>query len=602
MKLIQTALALLLCAAPGFAQGPAQGEQEHFEGDGHDHGAEGFDHGAHAATAGTEENLNKRRDEPWTDGILDLAESLPIQEGGRIKPLSTYAAYMLLRINGFRKVKLEDGTQLTPTEWLLDTLFFPTQASEYPIFLVQNRSVLDAIGVDHSAKKNRGRYSLQELQPGLAKLMELAREYHPIDQRDRSAVQEGVVTLANNVYGYLGIISRPEALALVPPEDPEDVEWTSVAEDVDSFKAFAEMVYARGDMAEFEDKLGAFHQSTVTRATDRGEYKAIPTELLYYRSKAVARSLYLFVAAFFVCAFLWLKPKSKLLHTGAVSLVVGGTALLIFGIVLRCIILARPPVATLYETILYVVAVGSIVAVGAELINRQRIAVSMAAFMGMIGMFIANGFEKLDGGDTMEPLVAVLMSNFWLGTHVTAITAGYSAGMLAAFLGSVYLICKLLRIRSGDRRFYKTIARMVYGVTCFGLLFSLFGTIWGGVWANDSWGRFWGWDPKENGALLICLSQIALLHGRMGGYLKDHGVCMAAAFGGTVVAFSWWHVNQLGVGLHSYGFTSGILKALWIYYGIQWGIVALGGIAALADRPGARTPTASAVATPASQN
>jgi hypothetical protein len=122
-------------------------------------------------------------------------------------------------------------------------------------------------------------------------------------------------------------------------------------------------------------------------------------------------------------------------------------------------------------------------------------------------------------------------------------------------------------------------------------------TILGGIWANESWGRFWGWDPKENGALLIVLTQLAILHARMGGYLREHGVCMAAAFGGTVVAFSWWGVNLLGVGLHSYGFTSGIHKALWTYYAIQWGIVLLGGYTWLRERALARA----AVALPVSQ-
>ena len=103
---------------------------------------------------------------------------------------------------------------------------------------------------------------------------------------------------------------------------------------------------------------------------------------------------------------------------------------------------------------------------------------------------------------------------------------------------------------------------MTYGVLCFALLFSVVGTILGGIWANESWGRFWGWDPKENGALLICLSQLAILHARMGGFLKPFGVAMAAIVAGCVVAFSWWGVNLLGVGLHSYGFTGGILTAL----------------------------------------
>jgi ABC-type transport system involved in cytochrome c biogenesis permease subunit len=255
----------------------------------------------------------------------------------------------------------------------------------------------------------------------------------------------------------------------------------------------------------------------------------------------------------------------------------------------------RPPVSTLYETVLFVTAVGSLVALAAEWINRERLAISAAAILGMVGLFIANGYETLDKQDTMPSLVAVLDTNFWLATHVTSITVGYSAGMLAALLATIYLVARTLRIRRSDRAFYKSLARMVYGVLAFALIFSTVGTILGGIWANYSWGRFWGWDPKENGALLICLSQIAILHGRMGGYLKDHGLCMAAAFAGTIVAFSWWGVNLLGVGLHSYGFTSGIHTALWTYYGVQWGVVGLGGVTWLLDRRTQTSPGSGAV-------
>ncbi len=239
---------------------------------------------------------------------------------------------------------------------------------------------------------------------------------------------------------------------------------------------------------------------------------------------------------------------------------------------MRCAIRGRPPVSTLYETVLFVTAVGALVALVLEALNRRRIAISAAAVLGLVGLFVANGYETLDKQDTMPSLVAVLDTNFWLATHVTAITVGYAAGMLAALLASLYLLARVLRWRRDDPVFFRELARMVYGVTCFGAIFAIVGTILGGIWANESWGRFWGWDPKENGALLIVIAQVAILHARLAGWLREFGLCLAVAFGGTVIAFSWWGVNLLGVGLHSYGFTSGIQTALWSYYAAQWSL------------------------------
>jgi ABC-type transport system involved in cytochrome c biogenesis permease subunit len=96
---------------------------------------------------------------------------------------------------------------------------------------------------------------------------------------------------------------------------------------------------------------------------------------------------------------------------------------------------------------------------------------------------------------------------------------------------------------------------MIYGVVCFALLFSFTGTILGGIWADQSWGRFWGWDPKENGAVLIVLWNALILHARWGGLIRHRGLAVLAVLGNVVTAFSWFGTNLLGIGLHSYGFT-----------------------------------------------
>ena len=155
----------------------------------------------------------------------------------------------------------------------------------------------------------------------------------------------------------------------------------------------------------------------------------------------------------------------------------------------------------------------------------------------------------------MEVLQAVLDTNFWLATHVVVITIGYAATFLAGFLGIVYSSCGRLHARSRQCHSRKALRRMIYGVVCFAILFSFVGTVLGGIWADQSWGRFWGWDPKENGALLIVLWNALILHARWGGLVRERGIAVLAVFGNIVTAWCWFGTNMLGVGLHSYGFT-----------------------------------------------
>src|SRR5690606_36261745 len=118
-------------------------------------------------------------------------------------------------------------------------------------------------------------------------------------------------------------------------------------------------------------------------------------------------------------------------------------------------------------------------------------------------------------GDTLEMMRAVLDSNFWLATHVIVIAIGYSATFLAGFLAIIYILRGVFT-RSLDRATSDSLSRMVYGIVCFATLLSLVGTSLGGIWADQSWGRFWGWDPKENGALIIVMWSAIILHARWG--------------------------------------------------------------------------------------
>jgi len=602
--------------------------------------------------------------------VVKRFESLPIQDGGRVKPIASFARFTLLRIAGSTRAKDAEGAAHESTEWLLRLCLFPEVAAGDPVVLVEDVQAVEAVGLPHEGKKKRDRWSYAELMPALPQILDRAQADSGIDAAQRTPIQAQTIRLAEsaltilrlgrafdfarehiplqmgtraaNVFpdqaevsvadivahgpalaalerelassdegrekgavealwrGAAELCADAQMLAWIPPSVSvdEDPNWKTPADlvlaarrgvavdeaHVAILRAAEDVASRRTDPVRLEIALVQLHDRVLSLATARGEGAQLETEVVYQRLGLLSWSLVAFLLGFALTALAWLRPKSRALNSGKWLAAAAAVSLLIAVIVMRCWIRGRPPVSTLYETVLFVTATGALVALGVEWVHRTRVAIAAACLFGACGIFLANGYERLDGQDTMPSLVAVLDTNFWLSTHVTSITLGYAAGMLAALLGSVYLIVSLVRGSRANAAAQHGLARAVYGVTCFALCFAVVGTILGGIWANESWGRFWGWDPKENGALLICISQIALVHGRRGGFLRDPGTCMAAAFGGTIVAFSWWGVNLLGVGLHSYGFTSGVHTALWTYYGVQWGIVGLGGLAWLRDR------------------
>ena len=265
------------------------------------------------------------------------------------------------------------------------------------------------------------------------------------------------------------------------------------------------------------------------------------------------KSIAFYILAFLLLVISWM-TKPKLLRRISFACLLGGLAFHFYGILLRIIIMQRPPVSTLYESIIFVSLIGVICASLLEYNRKDGMGIFMGTIVGAALHFVGLGYAN--DGDTLGMLVAVLNSNFWLATHVTTITIGYGTSLFAGVLGHVYL---LQAIRTPfDKKYLKTVNANVFGATLFALFFTLFGTILGGIWADQSWGRFWGWDPKENGALLIVMWQIMMLHLRITGFVKPMGFALGMILNNIVVILAWFGVNLLNVGLHSYGFATGI--------------------------------------------
>ena len=357
--------------------------------------------------------------------------------------------------------------------------------------------------------------------------------------------------------------------------------WKRFAGDLKTLETLYTTARTKGKESEFADELDDWREELTSRASALGEKEGkIESEVSYYKQNYFVRGLVWFILAFIVAATSWLAPASGWgKWTYRITWVLGvlGAFYLVWGIVHRCILMERPPVGNLYDTIPFIAGGGVLVLFLLEAATRRRIALGAAIAVGLLGLFLARAFEGVDAQDHMDPLRAVLRSNFWLSTHVIIITLGYSGGLIAAAMSHVYLYARAFGLDRTDRSLCRFLTRSVYGLVCFTLFFSLVGTVLGGIWANDSWGRFWGWDPKENGAMLIVLWCLIILHARLGGYLREWGLHIASVLGAIVVAFSWWGVNLLGTGLHSYGFTEGIGGAVTMFYSFE-ALVALGGI------------------------
>jgi ABC-type transport system involved in cytochrome c biogenesis permease subunit len=335
------------------------------------------------------------------------------------------------------------------------------------------------------------------------------------------------------------------------------------------------------DEAAFRKELVSLRDKLVKRAEARGEYQHVLMEADYYQKNWFLNALVFFILGTITALGMWTVGKGKagsILSWITLASTVTGLALCIYAIVNRCLIMQRPPVGNLYDTIIFIASNVVLISLVIEWMTRRRFALGIAPILGTLLIILARRFELGDAKDNMDPLVAVLNSNYWLTIHVLTITLGYAAGLLSAFLAFIYLLMRGLGLDDGDKDIRRSLTRAVYGMICLTLFLSLVGTVLGGIWANDSWGRFWGWDPKENGALLIVLWTLSILHARLGGYIKEWGLHFAAVFTGAVVTFSWWHVNFLGVGLHNYGFTAG-KGTIWLFYSVILAILVFGVIA-----------------------
>jgi cytochrome c-type biogenesis protein CcsB len=525
--------------------------------------------------------------------------------------------------NSIPYVKDADNVKHSPTEWLMGVMADQAWTEKAPVFRIYSEEVQTVFGLKPSSDS---RFSYFELLPNMqsfrAKIEELrnkkseltqveqkfaslnqklslynlltvAYRMPPLDPARAGESEEGRRAFFAQLMQIADMVQQIEEgspPAIIPPAGesdptkPENDKWQAYgpaifANFVQNLRS-TERIEPNPALRSFTDVLDAVREgkspeinksvskyvATISELPIAAEkIGKAKTESWFNKFAPTAQAVFLYLIAI-VLAFATFMTGSSSIRRGTFWLLVATFVIHSIAIISRIYISGRPPVINLYSSAVFIGWATALLGLILELIYPIGVCNLAVALSGVITLSVA---KSLDNNDTMHVLQAVLDTQFWLSTHVVTITYGYAATYLAGILGIIALVHRMsARAKSStslegeDKRFQDILYRMTYGVVCFGLFLSFIGTVLGGLWADDSWGRFWGWDPKENGALMIVLWNAIVIHSRWDKQVGQRGFAILAVVGNIITTWSWFGVNQLGVGLHSYGNNSSVLLTL----------------------------------------
>lgn len=491
----------------------------------------------------------------------EALRALPVQSDGRTKPFDSFAREMLELIYGKQKYEGREAYEIIFT-WMLA----PQVWTQKELFEVRNHEVLKNLNLEPSKRYFKG----DELF-GNSKFNDLRTELN-IKRESKEKLNpyfQALQRLENQFFIFSEIASG-KMIRLVPPK--EGTQWMAVADlqgdlqaqFMEVTKAFISSIGAISEgkavSVEQAEKLDeqVLKFKELAKANNPELYAdqtRIDTEIHYNLFHPFRWAYILYILGAFVILFAWITDKSKPMSLAWVLLGLG-FLLHVYGFLLRSYLMGRPPVSNMYETVVWVSWGSLVFAAILEKVYKFKFILLAGSIIAAFGMIIADSAPiVLD--PSLQPLEPVLRSNYWLTVHVMTITISYSAFFLAFALGDMGLIYYL----KGEKKHHekiKAIVTAIYRAKQIGVVFLAPGIILGGIWADYSWGRFWGWDPKETWALIALLGYLAILHGRLVGWIKDFGMVVSGVLTFSLVIMAWYGVNfVLGAGLHSYGFGAG---------------------------------------------
>ena len=506
----------------------------------------------------------------WAEPAYKTLENIPVQHNGRVKPFISFAREVALTVLG--KPKFEG---LQPSDLVWRWMASPEQWNTKPFIPVSYKPLAQ----EFSLKLIKGKISPEVVLSDnafLAKVEEAARRRQAKEklstlEEKRLALYDHAALFREIATGAMpGWLAHPEDSragwlpfqALSGEESAQALIQFFPAEVVSGFtKTLSNLLEAyRHDpaSAESSESAVAFSQTIKKVFESRNimlDENILNKEIQYDRLHPFGWASKLYFLALLLgvlCCMLPQNPWKWLVWT---PFFVAAFFLHSYGFYLRSVIAGRPPVTNMYESVIWVSwGVAFFAGILFAIYRGWATPLTASALAGLC-LILGDSFPALLD-PSITPLVPVLRSNFWLSIHVLTITLSYGAFLLAWGLGHAVVVQMGLRGLSAIS--ISHLSQYMYRSLQIGIILLAAGTVLGGVWANYSWGRFWGWDPKETWALIALLGYMVVLHGKSAGWYGAFGVAYGSVVAFLGILMAWYGVNYvLAAGLHSYGFGGG---------------------------------------------
>jgi cytochrome c-type biogenesis protein CcsB len=503
--------------------------------------------GVAAALPETDPQVVKKFSELWVQGA-----------DGRIEPMSTLNSEIVLKVA--RKSSLFGKT---PDDVVLSMMTSPDIWQTLPFVRVANKSLAQQLGIPGNT------ISIQQLfdEQGNYRIAGQVQAAFSKPAAFRNRVEKEYIYLDERV-SICFMVFRGSLFQLFPRKNVEDPWYTPGGSATE---------YSGGDSIFIKNGFDLLLQSLKTgkpgealqvlNAVENFQQKfgggLLPSqakkkaEILYNKINPFKRIFPFYLIFGFLLLFILfvnifrLKPLPVLFKQSFFLLIVTLFLVHTAGIVLRWYIAGRAPWSNGYESVVYVAWAAMLA--GILFGRKYPMVIGTASFLAGISLFVAHLSWM---NPEITPLVPVLKS-YWLTIHVSVITASYGFIGLSSFLGILVMILIVIRKQSNRNKvnlFIDQLTTINEMSATAGLYFLTIGTFLGGIWANESWGRYWGWDPKETWSLITIIVYSFIVHMRLIPSLKGiYNYNLASVLGLLSVIMTYFGVNYYLTGLHSYG-------------------------------------------------